>query len=61
MEKANFIILLFILNDVIVTDVNVTGSDVIDPFYFYCIAQTLLNHLYLFVIMVHVVTEPCGY
>ena len=31
--KANFIILLFILNNVIVIDVNVTRSDVIDPYY----------------------------
>ena len=39
MEKANFIILLFILNDVIVTDVDVSRSDVIDLFYLQCIAR----------------------
>ena len=31
--KANFIILLFNLNNVIVTDVNVTRPDVIGPYY----------------------------
>ena len=31
--KANFIILLFILKNVIVTGVNVTRPDVVGPFY----------------------------
>ena len=31
--KVNLIILLFILNNVIVTDINVTRPDVVGPFY----------------------------
>ena len=64
----NFILFYFVLFqiiiDIIVTDGIVTRSDVIDPFYLYCIikmyGQMLLRSI-LFVIMVHALTEPSGY